>query len=263
MTFRTRIFCLLLLFHATSAAAQTDLMTLPSFPDFWAVGVGAGPEYIGSSDSVMAAAPAGQMNFGKRYISLQANYFNANVVDDAHWSAGPAGVLRLGRHDVKDDQVDKLPDIPMSLSLGGFVGYSFAGGPDPRDRWRIGATALQDVGGNDQGFVADINLRRWLPVGRYGAAGLGLASSWASDDYMDTFFSVDDAGSLASGLPTYHAGSGWRDVRIQAMIVHPISTKWAVGTGLMYSYLLNEAADSPVVKSRDQFYFGIGLARFW
>lgn len=203
---RVAFFCMLL--QVGPAFAEAPLLSLPSFPDFFIAGVGAGPQYIGSDHNVWAVAPAGQLNFGRRYVSLQANYLSINLVNDPNWSAGPAGILRFGRRDVEDEQVNELPEIPMSIGLGGFVGYSFAGGPDPRNRWRIGAGALYDVSGAHEGYVLDANIRRWLPVGQYAALGVGVAASWASNNYMDTYFTVDAEGSAASGLPIYSAGAG-------------------------------------------------------
>ncbi|OSP55836.1 MipA/OmpV family protein [Pseudoruegeria sp. SK021] len=260
---KTQTFLFVAVLQASPGFAESPLLSLPSFPDFVMVGVGAGPQYIGSDDQVWAAAPAGQWGFGHRYVSLQANYLNVNLINDPNWSAGPAGILRFGRTDVEDDAVDALPEIPMSIGLGAFVGYSFAGGEDPRNRWRIGAGVLQDATSPDQGFVADVNVRRWLPVGEHAAMGIGLASSWASEDYMDTYFSIDSSGAAASGLPVYSAGEGWRDVRLTALFVQPVSRKWAIGTGFMYSYLLDDAAGSGVVRTRDQVYAGVGLARLW
>lgn len=258
MSFRTALVALVL--FATQAAAESPLLSVPNFPQFVMLGVGAGPQYYGSDKNTGAAVPAAQYNFGRRYVSLQANYLSINLVDDPHWQAGPAGILRFGRHDVDDPQVAALGDVDMSLDLGGFVAYQI-GGPDPRSRWRLNAGVLQDVTGTHGGFVADVGVRRWVPVGKYGALGMSVASSWASEDYMDTYFSVDAAGAAVSGLPVFTAGSGWRDVRAMAVFIQPLSRKWAVGAGVLYSYMLDGAADSPVTLSRDQVYFGVGVAR--
>ena len=247
---------------STPALAESPVLDLPNFPDFALVGVGSGPQYFGSDDYVGAAVPAAQGNFGRRYISLQANYLSINLMDHSRWQAGPAGILRFGRRDPDNPQIAALPEVDMSIGLGGFLAYEI-GGPNPRDRTRFNVGVLQDVTGSHGGLVADIGVRRWLPVGEYGALGLGLATSWASDDYMDTYFSVDSAGAAASGLPVFSAGQGLRDLRAMAIFVQPVSEQWAVGAGVLYSYLLDDAGASPVSLSRDQVYFGIGVARAW
>ena len=244
------------------ARAESPLLDVPNFPDFALLGVGRGPRYLGSDEDTVAVAPAVQLDLGSQYVSLQANYLSINLMHHGRWQAGPAGILRFGRRNVDNPQIDALPDVDMSVDLGGFLAYEF-GGPDPRDRWRFNFGALQDVTGAHGGMVADFGIRRWLPVGRYGAFGLAAAASWGSEDYMDTYFSVSPADALLSGLPSYSAGPGWRDARAMALFVQPVSREWAVGAGLLYSYLLQDAGSSPVTLSRDQLYFGIGIARAW
>ncbi|WP_172331033.1 MipA/OmpV family protein [Mangrovicoccus sp. HB161399] len=239
---------------AAPARAEGPVLDLPNFPDYVILGTGAGPGYVGADGNVWAVVPAARRSFGRRYVSLEANYLSVNLAGHPHLQAGPAGILRFGRSDAEDDRGDPLPDIGMSVDLGGFLAWE-TGGPDPRDRWRTGIGLLQDAAGVHDGHVIDVNLRRWLPVGRHAALGLGLAASWASQNYMDAYFS-DPAQDHA-------AGGGWRDARLTAIYVQPVSERWAVGAGFMYSRLLGEAADSPAVLSRDQVYAGIGAARAW
>lgn len=62
------------------------------------------------------------------------------------------------------------------------------------------------------------------------------------------------------------AGIGLRDARLWAIGILHLSLKWHVGEGLMYSSLLGDAADSPVVSergSRDQWAYGIGFMYSW
>lgn len=234
----------------------------PQYKHFAIVGIGAGPQYLGSDDDVWAVAPAGRFSFEKVTVELTANYLSLDLFPDSNWHVGPAGILRFGRGDVEDAEVAALPDIGMSLDLGVQIDYAFPH-TNPRNRWRVGGSVLQDTSGAHDGYVATANIRHWLPVGKYGALGLSFATSWASEDYMDRYFSVDHTGAALSGLPSYSAGAGWRDVRLTAIFIQPISEEWAIGAGVLYSRLLSEASDSPVVRSRDQVYAGIGVARAW
>lgn len=245
-----------------NALAEGPVLNLPDFPDYMILGTGTGPAYIGADDRVWAVVPAARKSFDERYLSLEANYLSANLLNHPNWRVGPAGILRFGRSDVSDNQVARLPEIDMSIDLGAFAAYEVVG-DNPRNRTRVGVGVLQDVTDVHQGYVLDADLRRWLPVGSYGAFGIGVAASWASEDYMDTYFSIDPSGAAASGLPTYAAGSGWRDVRVTAIYVQPVSEKWAVGAGMMYSHLLSKAANSPSVSSERQIFAGVGIARAW
>lgn len=119
------------------------------------------------------------------------------------------------------------------------------------------------VGEND-GYVFVASARRWFPIGRFAALGVALGATYGSSDYMDSYFSVSSEGSADSGLPAFTAGSGVRDVRATLVFIRPLSREWQIGAGLLYSRLMDDAADSPIVAdrgSRDQFVFGVGVNR--
>ncbi len=236
--------------------AQTSDNDLPSA--FLAFGFGAGPEYQGADDVVWAIAPIGFGEIGTVGFTLAGNYLSVDLLDDPKWAFGPAGILRLGRSDVSDQQVAGLPDINMTVDLG----FNLARKWNDRDYQRratVGFSVLHDVGGVHDGWVLTASASKWFPVGQYGALLVGVGTVHGSDDYAQTYFGVDAKGSAASGLPMFQASGGARDVSAFAGIAQPISRNWAVGGGLMYSRLLGDAADSPVTKSRDQLYAGIGV----
>jgi len=248
---------------AEAAAAAPDFMTFRpvSIPDFAGIGVGAVPDYIGSDDYFIGAGPAAQLTFGRRYVSLQVNYATANLLDHPNWRAGPAAMWRFGRRDVKDDVVARLPEIDGTPELGAFAAYEIQVSPDPRDRWRFGGDLTHSLGGGHDGWTASASVRRWLPAGRFGALALSAAASWGSQDYTETFFSISPEDAARSGLPEFDADAGFRDVRTMAVFIQPLSERLFVGAGALYSRLVGDAADSPIVAdrgSRDQWIVGVG-----
>ncbi|GAA6159009.1 hypothetical protein NBRC116589_11830 [Ruegeria sp. HU-ET01832] len=237
----------------------------PSFiPSHFGLGFGSYPEHIGSEKNEIGFAPFGRYSWGKnRYIALEVNYASMNLLEHRNWRFGPAGMWRFGRKDVDDPVVNELPDIDGSLEVGFFGAFEQVG-EDPRDRWWFGGNITQGITGDNNGYTITASVRRWMPIGRFSAFGLSLGTTYGSSDYMDTFFSVDTTGSDASGLPVFQARSGIRDVRVAAIFMQPVSRKWVIGGGLLYSRLLEDAANSPIVSQRgdpDQLVFGFGLAR--
>jgi outer membrane protein len=117
--------------------------------------------------------------------------------------------------------------------------------------------------GDNNGYTVAASFRRWIPVGRFSAMGFYVGTTYGSSDYMDTYFSVDSTGAADSGLDMFSAKSGIRDVRVSAIYIQPISRNWQVGGGFLFSRLLNDAADSPIVSDRgirNQLAFGIGVS---
>ena len=96
--------------------------------------------------------------------------------------------------------------------------------------------------------------------------GLGIGTSYASDDFNSTYFGVNATDSALSGLSTFSAGGGIKDVNgLLALVMH-LSPKWHIAAGLRYIKLVSDAADSPVVNVRgsdDQLIAGIGFAYAW
>jgi outer membrane protein len=77
---------------------------------------------------------------------------------------------------------------------------------------------------------------------------------------------VRPSDSLASGLPIYVPGSGVRDARAWATALLHLSPQWHLGVGALYSRLLGDAADSPIVAdegSKNQWVYGVGALYAW
>ena len=141
----------------------------------------------------------------------------------------------------------------------------FVKGEDPRKRFKVGVDFLQDVTDTHGGYVVGGTMRGWYPLARATVIGLAIGATYASEDYMTTYFDVLPGASAASGLPVYRTGAGMRDVRATLVVVQSFSRSWHVGAGLLYSHLLSGAADSPVVQrgSSEQLIGGVGVAYAW
>lgn len=236
-------------------------------PNFAAIGIGTAPDYLGSDDYIVGGAPLLRMSIGTgpQYLSVEGSAVKINVLDHPNFRFGPMGVVRLKRGKVDDDAVDDMKNIPMTVELGGFAAYDWVVDSDPRNRWILGTQMSHDVGGVHDGFVAVGSVQRWFGVGRAGMFGLNAGLTYGSNNYTEKYFSVTGSDARRSGLKKYDADAGFRDVRLVAMYIQPLSPHWAVGVGGMYRRLLDDAADSPVVKrgSRDQFVAGVGIGRMW
>jgi outer membrane protein len=251
-----------------AARGETDFIDVGpvAIPNYIGLGIGGIPDHIGSDDYRAGVAPFGRYTWGNRYIDLQGNFLSANILDHPNLRFGPAAVLRFGRDDVDDPVVDLLPDVDHSLDLGAFVSYEIVNPQEPRDRWVFAGDLTHDVTGEHSGFTASVAARKWFPVSSFAAIGFSVATTYGSKDYMDTYFSVTPAGSVASGLAPFEADAGFRDVRISGVFVQPLSKRWVVAGGIMYKRLVGDASDTPITDDRgsaDQFIFGLGAAHMF
>lgn len=255
----------LLLSVSSHARAESGLFALATtaLPNFAALGVGSANDYLGSDERFTGAAPALRLSMGgARYFALTANYASMNLVDHPNLRIGPTGLLRFGRSDVEDQAVASLPEIDPTLELGGSVAWETVNPQDVRFRWRFGLDVTQDVLGEHKGSVTSASIRRFFGIGRATIGALAIAGSYGSGNYMETYFSVGEG----EALEAFEAGAGLRDLRLQAMVIQPLSRQWSLGAGVQYQRLLGDAADSPIVADagdRDQWIFGVGAARSW
>ena len=252
---------------ADAYAQQSVLVAVPpDLPNLAGVGTGIAPDYEGSDEFTFGVLPAGQLTFGKRNLRLIGTTLSANLVDHEYLRFGPSLNYRFGRDDVEDDVVDRMADVDASIELGAFAGVEFLNGANSRYRFSASVEFLQDVSGGHDGWVTDISARYWRPLSKPLDIGIGIGLTFAGEDYMTSFFSVDAADSSATGLARFDADSGMKDFRIQPMGVFHFTKNWHLGFGFRYEMLLGDAADSPVVDvqgSKNQFLAGLGILYSW
>ena len=146
-----------------------------------------------------------------------------------------------------------LDDVDFAFELG--PGVSLRSGP-----FRGFAEIRYGITGHN-GFVGEAGLDYIVrPLDRLSISA-GPRVGFASTEYMDTYFGITPAESLASGLPAYDPDAGFKDVGIGSLVEYELNEKvrlYAEGTWKRY---VGSAADSPIVEagSEDQFTIGIGI----
>jgi outer membrane protein len=229
--------------------------------------VGSIPDYSGSDNSEVGVAPVFRYYYSDRkYVEMLGPEVVVNISDDKFFQYGPIGIYRFGREDVDDDIVDRMRDIDDTIELGFFVKNGMQFGEDPRHRLNIYGDVVFDAGGEHDGYLATARISYFTPVAKATVFHIGAATSYASSDFMDTYYSVDATDSALSGLPVYNASSDVRDYRITFGVLQHLSANWHVGVGARYQRLLNDAADSPVVNIRgdeDQWIYGASVMYSW
>ena len=241
---------------------------LPEVRNYVALAVGAVPDYMGSNEYTVGIAPAGLVKFGEseRFARLIATELSVNVLDSRNWSLGPVANYRVERDDVEDNVIDRMRAVDDTVEAGAFAGWTWIGDDDPRHRFTTSAQFLHDVAGEHEGFIASVNARYFRPVTRPLTLSVGVNVTYGNSDYMETYFGVDSDNAARSGLRPFDADGGLRDVRIPIMAIYSLSPSWHIAGGLIYSKLVGDASDSPVVDDRgssNQLFAGLGVAYAW
>lgn len=238
----------------------------PQTPDF-SVTVGFapvfGPIYQGADDYGASVFPDIRLAWKDRFFASVPEGAGYNLVKTDNVKAGPLARIRFGREARtggspfllagETDDLLGLPDIAAAAELGGFAQYS-------RGQFRLRGDLRRGFGGHE-GVVSDLSAQIVRRDGKI-SWSFGPRTQIASADFVDTYFGVGAAASVASGLPAFEAGGGVVSYGAGGSAVYPLSRSAAVTVFGGYDRLTGDAARSPIVDLRgdpDQLTIGVAF----
>jgi outer membrane protein len=257
------------LFFASASQAQEGPFAIENVPNVIGVGVGMLPDYVGSDDYMIGGAPFFKITLPKteRYLRLLATDLQVNIINHPVLRLGPALNYRFGRSDGVDDRIiSKMEEIDATIEAGAFVGAEIVDKDNPRQRFISQVEFLSDVGGEYKGYNLSLTASYWQPVSKAIDVMIGGGISYADENYMKTYFGVNQEDADNTGLPVYEADAALFMAKVTAGAVLHLSQSWHIALGGQYRPLLSDASDSPVVDDRgsnDQWIAGLGLAYSW
>jgi MipA family protein len=259
---------------AASPAIAQDAKPDPS-RDTITVGVGAAavPRYEGSDDYriVPAGAIRGKVS-GISFITLGTALFVDLIPSGdgpgTSFSFGPMAHLSLNRSGLKsirDPQIAALGKIKPALEVGAHAGITRTGLiTSDYDSLNIDVAVSHDVTGIHDSMIVTPSITYGTPLSRKVYVGLTASANHVGNGYGQTYFGVTPAQSIASGLPAYTPGSGFKDVSFGALGNLSLTGDLRRGLSLFaignYSKLLGDFGRSPVVREPNQWFGALGLA---
>jgi outer membrane protein len=206
-------------------------------------GAGLGPDYLGSNDYAVGFGGSLRASYGRYFIEASLESAKANISGVEGLELGPVVRERGGRSDVEDGVVDRLRDIDKTIEVGGFVRVDL-GAVD------VGLEVTHDVGGEHNGFIAELGARLPLPVSETITLTPSIGTAWISDDFADTYFSIDADNAARSGLDRFDADGGLGAISAGLAARFQLSDRIALNLLGRYARLLDDAASSPVTDDR-------------
>ena len=265
------------LLSAAPALAQSNDGTLPDpndQSDTFTIGAGAAyiPDYEGSDDYriIPAAAIRGRVS-GISFFT-RATYLYVDVIPrgsgNLEFDVGPIVGARLNRTGkIKDDFVDRLPELKTAIEVGGFAGITYHGLTNPYDALSFRLDVVKDIGNAHESTVITPTVDFGTPLSRRTYVGVSLSAEWAGGGYADYYYSITPAEALASGLSPYDADGGFKNWRLGLLANQSITGDLTHGLSLFgtgsYSHLAGDFKDSPIVDDRGsagQWLAAVGLA---
>lgn len=234
-------------------AAEPAVVAAPAKPDLiFEVGAGAlvSPAYEGSDEYIIAPYPI-----------VSVSYLNIPGLLEV--GGGPSNGFSLGpsfRYIDKRNAGDYpaltgLDSVDATYELGLRASYSWLFA-------EVYGEARYAFGGAD-GFTGALGANAISHPFETLELKLGPKATFASDDYMATYFGVDGAEAARSGFSEFDAKGGFKSVGLEATARYEFHPNWFLNANAEYERLVGDAADSPIVDvgSKDQFFFGLGLSR--
>ena len=219
---------------------------------FLGLGISYRPDYEGSENYEAGIAPFGRYNMESgRYISLggtagseRAARLKMNILTSATaWEIGPVIQYRFKRGgNVENNKVSHMQTVPNEQEAGGFIGWHTGG-------LSFNVTGVYDISGESDGTLFYFSGLYRMPVNDRFEMAVGANTTWASNDYMQTYFGVSGPDAASSGLPRYSANSGIKDANIGLTGHYKFTKTWGIIGNVNYSRMLNDAEDSPIVKN--------------
>ena len=207
------------------------------------LGIGAAfvPDYEGSTHYEARPLPFANVVWDSgRFLKLDGNGLRANVIANDTWSFGPLVQYRDKRSDVDNGQVDDMRKVDPASEVGAFVGMNV-------DNWKAELCGTKDIAAGHHGYLVSLSGGYTMPVDESLKIYMGASTTYASGEYMSTYFKVDRDNSMRSGLKTYSADSGFKDIGVNMNVRYSPWEKWGIMCVAGYKRLIGDAEDSPVV----------------
>lgn len=198
------------------------------------------------------ATQAGGVDIGLLGVFVGAQGLGVNLLRVGGFRAGALLGYGGGRSESDDSHLNGLGSIDGSIQMGGFARYRW-------NAFEVRAQIRQAVTHNN-GLVGNVGVTyTFRPIDRL-SVNIGPQVVFADSSYMEKYFGVTAAQSQASGLRTYSAGGGIKDVGLGMRSTYALDQHWIVFGIANVSEIVGDAANSPIVQSKEQITAGAGLA---
>jgi len=211
------------------------------------------PKYEGSKSHRVIGIPYifPSFNEASNMVAIRgADDVRLRLINHGAFVAGPLLGYKFDREASDGRKLRGWGDVDGGLVLGAFAGYRLL--PWLTFDLSYHRTVTGDVDGGQLRF----GLEYEAPVSDRLTLLARVGATYADDDYMAGYFGVTTAQAAASAafanLPQYDAGAGFKDVHVGVGARIQIDPRWALMIGSRYGRLVGDAADSPVIETKDQ-----------
>ena len=180
--------------------------------------------------------------------------FDVTLLNLDGFKIGPSANLE-GSRTAADVGAD-LPKVGFTVEVGAFAQIPLG------EHLRFRSELRKGLGGHG-GWISNNSVDLVFRDGDDWLVSVGPRVAWADGEYHESWYGVDAAASVTSGLPVFEADGGIMSYGATASFIKQLSTRVGVFGYGKYDRLTGDAASSPIVSqlgSRDQWSGGIALS---
>lgn len=235
---------------AVSSSAEAQKDSSKRLSGFIGLGTGLVPDYGGSEGYRLLFGPV----FDLRYDNFYANLWDGVGYDIIYNDQFELGV---GLTHVRGRKAKYSPEgVGKLKSAVGSHAYA---------RYYLTPTVSLTAGlthayGGSDGTLADLTLSYRFRPSKQVMLIPTVSATWASRDYMQGYFGINEAQAARSGLPEFDAGSGIKEVSAGLTSIYSLSRHWHITGTVTLSRYLGDAANSPLNERKWQPAGVIGVA---
>lgn len=198
-------------------------------------------DYSGSGGPPATVMPAIEYQWANGWYAGTNRGMGYNFSKDPAVQYGLGLGLDLGRKESITGVLAGMGSIDSKVEYGAFLNYA------PDRNWRLSSVLRYGSGDTGEGATADFGVGYAMDIAPQWRLDLGVSTTWANSQYMQSYFGVSAAQALQSGHAEYSPASGIREVGAGLNLNYQITPKISISGGLKASSLVGDARNSPLI----------------
>ena len=205
--------------------------------------VSANADYSGSDAPRASVMPAVEYRWVNGWFAGTNRGVGYSFSKDPTLQYGLGLGVDFGRKESATGALAGMGSIDAKLEYGAFLNYT------PDRHWRLSSVLRYGSGDAGQGATANFGANYAIGIAPKWRLDLGVSTTWANSQYMQSYFGVNATQSQQSGHAEYSPAAGLRDVSSSLNLSYQVTPKISVSGGLKASSLVGDARNSPIVTS--------------
>jgi outer membrane scaffolding protein for murein synthesis (MipA/OmpV family) len=205
--------------------------------------VSAKADYSGSDAPRASVMPAVEYQWANGWFAGTHRGVGYSFSKDPALQYGLGLGVDFGRKESATGALAGMGSIDAKVEYGAFLNYA------PDRHWRLSSVLRYGSGDTGEGATANFGANYAMDIAPQWRLDLGVATTWANSQSMQSYFGVSATQSQTSGHAVYAPAAGLRDVSSSLNLSYQVKPEISVSGGLKASSLVGDARNSPIVTS--------------